>query len=73
MTEILTKGRLPYIGWDNTTVIAQVRRGYCIPPDEDWPEPLYEIIKRCWDREPQRRPKFKYLRLILTGYFADGE
>ncbi|XP_078661523.1 tyrosine-protein kinase fyna-like [Branchiostoma floridae x Branchiostoma belcheri] len=73
MTEILTKGRVPYVGWDNDTVIAQVRRGYRLPAEDDWPDPLYEIIKRCWDREPQRRPTFKYLNRILTGYFADGE
>eukprot|EP00058_Branchiostoma_floridae_P014595 XP_002600083.1 hypothetical protein BRAFLDRAFT_79659 [Branchiostoma floridae] len=73
MTEILTKGRVPYKGWDTPTVIAQVRRGYRMPPENDWPKPLYEIIKRCWDREPQRRPKFKYLSLILTSYFNEGE
>ncbi|XP_066300499.1 uncharacterized protein [Branchiostoma lanceolatum] len=73
MTEILTKGRMPYAGWDNPTIIAQVRRGYRMSPEDDWPEPLYEIIKRCWDREPQRRPTFKYLSRIFSGYFAEAE
>ncbi|KAI8513688.1 hypothetical protein Bbelb_080120 [Branchiostoma belcheri] len=75
MTEILTKGRIPYAEWENDTVIliAQVRRGYRLPREDDWPEPLYDIMKRCWDREPQRRPTFKFLARILAGYFSDKE
>ncbi|XP_066300785.1 uncharacterized protein [Branchiostoma lanceolatum] len=74
MTEILTKGRMPYADIkDNDGVIAQVRHGYRMPPEDDWPEPLYEIMQRCWLKEPNERPTFIDLNRILTNYFSNDK
>ena len=73
MTEIVTKGRIPYPGMSNAETIQQVDRGYRMPQPPGCPEPLYQIMLHCWNKEPESRPTFEYLQLTLEDYFVSTE
>jgi len=73
MTEIITKGRIPYPGMTNAETIAQVERGYRMPIPPNCPEPLYQIMENCWNKDPDKRPTFEYLQGLLEDYFVSTE
>ena len=73
MTEIITKGRIPYPGMSNVETIQQVDRDYRMPQPPGCPEPLYQIMLHCWNREPKSRPTFEYLQLTLEDYSVSTE
>ena len=73
VTEIVTKGRIPYPGMTNAETIAQVERGYRMPIPNACPEPLYQICLQCWNKEPDNRPTFDYLTATLEDYFVSTE
>lgn len=73
MTEIITKGRIPYPGMTNAETIAQVERNYRMPIPPGCPEPLYQIMLQCWDAVADKRPTFDYLQGLLEDYFVSTE
>ena len=73
MTEIVTKGRIPYPGMLDDQIIEQISRGYKMPQPPGCPEPLYQIMLYCWSKEPERRPTFEYLQYTLDDYFVSTE
>ncbi len=70
---MVTKGRIPYPGMANAEVLAQVERGYRMPIPVGCPEPLYQIMLRCWLKNPEERPTFEYLEATLEDYFVATE
>ena len=73
LTEIVTKGRIPYPGMTNAETIAQVERGYRMPIPPNCPEPLYQIMMDCWDKDPDNRPTFDFLQGTLEDYYVSTE
>jgi len=73
ITEIVTKGRIPYPGMTNAETIAQVERGYRMPCPPNCPDPLYQICLSCWNKKPEERPTFEYLTATLEDYFVSTE
>jgi len=73
MTEVVTKGRLPYPGMSNAETLQQVERGYRMPIPTGCPEPLYQICLQCWNKQPDNRPTFEYLSSTLEDYFVSTE
>ena len=73
LTEIITKGRIPYPGMTNAETLAQVERGYRMPIPPGCPQPLYQIMLQCWNKDPNSRPTFEYLRDTLEDYFVSTE
>ena len=71
--EMVTKGRIPYPGMSNAEVLAQVERGYRMPLPAGCPNPLYQIMLRCWLKNPEERPTFEYLEGTLEDYFVATE
>ena len=68
--ELVTFGRIPYPGMKNNEVLAAIQREYRMPIPKDCPEPLYKVMLDCWNKEPERRPTFKNLRIILEDFFT---
>uniref|UniRef100_A0A665WV94 Tyrosine-protein kinase n=1 Tax=Echeneis naucrates TaxID=173247 RepID=A0A665WV94_ECHNA len=73
LTELVTKGRVPYPGMVNREVLEQVERGYRMPCPQGCPESLHEMMKHCWKKEPDERPTFEYLQSFLEDYFTATE
>ncbi|KAF3703695.1 Tyrosine-protein kinase yes [Channa argus] len=73
LTELVTKGRVPYPGMVNREVLEQVERGYRMPCPQGCPESLHEMMKVCWKKEPDERPTFEYLQSFLEDYFTATE
>ncbi|XP_022045506.1 proto-oncogene tyrosine-protein kinase Src isoform X3 [Acanthochromis polyacanthus] len=73
LTELATKGRVPYPGMVNREVLDQVERGYRMPCPTECPESLHELMLTCWRKEPEERPTFEYLQGFLEDYFTSTE
>ncbi|KAK2895841.1 tyrosine-protein kinase yes isoform X1 [Channa argus] len=73
LTELVTKGRVPYPGMVNREVLEQVERGYRMPCPQGCPESLHEMMRQCWKKEPDERPTFEYIQSFLEDYFTATE
>uniref|UniRef100_A0AAX7SXV1 Tyrosine-protein kinase n=1 Tax=Astatotilapia calliptera TaxID=8154 RepID=A0AAX7SXV1_ASTCA len=73
LTELVTKGRVPYPGMVNREVLEQVERGYRMPCPQGCPDSLHEMMKQCWKKEPDERPTFEYIQSFLEDYFTATE
>ena len=45
----------------------RVEKGYRLPMPSGTPLKIYEIMKRCWESEPERRPNFAEIERILAA------
>uniref|UniRef100_A0A8C3XJZ0 Tyrosine-protein kinase n=1 Tax=Chelydra serpentina TaxID=8475 RepID=A0A8C3XJZ0_CHESE len=73
LTELVTKGRVPYPGMNNREVLEQVERGYRMQCPSSCPPSLHELMVQCWKKEPEERPTFEYLQSFLEDYFTATE
>ncbi|XP_010873466.1 proto-oncogene tyrosine-protein kinase Src isoform X4 [Esox lucius] len=73
LTELATKGRVPYPGMVNREVLDQVERGYRMPCPAECPDSLHELMLTCWRRDAEERPTFEYLQGFLEDYFTSTE
>ncbi|XP_060914047.1 proto-oncogene tyrosine-protein kinase Src isoform X2 [Labrus mixtus] len=73
LTELATKGRVPYPGMVNREVLDQVERGYRMPCPAECPESMHDLMLTCWRKEPEERPTFEYLQGFLEDYFTSTE
>ncbi|XP_051892252.1 tyrosine-protein kinase Fyn-like isoform X4 [Pristis pectinata] len=73
LTELVTKGRVPYPGMNNREVLEQVERGYRMPCPNACPASLHELMVQCWKKDPEERHTFEYLQSFLEDYFTATE
>ncbi|XP_056651423.1 tyrosine-protein kinase Fgr [Monodelphis domestica] len=73
LTELITKGRIPYPGMNNREVLEQVEQGYRMQCPPGCPFSLYEIMEQSWRQVPEERPTFEYLQSFLEDYFTSSE
>ena len=73
LTELVTRGRIPYPGMTNAEVLKAVENGYRMPCPYQCPEPLYNIMLHCWMPEPEERPTFEFLKFRLEDFFVSSE
>ncbi|XP_055885177.1 tyrosine-protein kinase SRK2-like [Biomphalaria glabrata] len=71
--ELMTKGRIPYPGMDNRTVLEQVERGYRMDKPTDTPDGVYLKMRECWHELPEQRPTFVHLFEYFDDYFISVE
>ncbi|XP_038073025.1 tyrosine-protein kinase Yes-like [Patiria miniata] len=73
LTELVTHGQCPYLGMNNEEVIKrQVLQGYRMPKMANCPDALYELMLKCWDKDPAARPTLEFLHSYLKDYvFAE--
>ena len=68
--ELITYGRFPYPGMNNTQVLEAVQNGYRMPCPMGCPEHLYEIMRECWKGNAASRPTFETLQWRLEEFFT---
>ncbi|XP_049625083.1 tyrosine-protein kinase Fer [Suncus etruscus] len=64
--ETFSLGVCPYPGMTNQQAREQVERGYRMSAPLNCPEDISKIMLRCWDYNPDKRPKFSDLQKELT-------
>uniref|UniRef100_A0A2K5EC45 Tyrosine-protein kinase n=1 Tax=Aotus nancymaae TaxID=37293 RepID=A0A2K5EC45_AOTNA len=73
LTELISKGRVPYPGMNKREVLEQVEQGYHMPCPPGCPASLYEAMEQTWRLDPEQRPTFEYLQSFLEDYFTSTE
>lgn len=66
--EMLTFGEEPWLGLNGSEILRKIdREGERLHEPEATPPFMYEMMLRCWSREPSERPTFASLKESLTG------
>lgn len=66
--EMLTFGEEPWLGLNGSEILRKTdREGERLHEPEATPPYMYELMLRCWAREPSDRPTFAFLKESLTG------
>lgn len=65
MWEISTRGMTPYPGIQNHEIYDHLLEGHRLKQPADCLNELYEIMYMCWRADPQDRPFFPQLRMML--------
>jgi len=63
--EIITKGKIPYVGMSNDEVVQKVEGGYKMSCPPECPSSVYILMLKCWETDPNRRPTFLELKTEL--------
>ena len=71
--EIITYGRPPYPGMTNGEVLDKTEQGYRMPQPPGCPEKLYDMMLKCWRKDPKDRPTFITLQRKLTSDIFTGD
>ncbi|KAF6775025.1 hypothetical protein AHF37_04260 [Paragonimus kellicotti] len=71
--EIITYGQVPFPSMDNAETLQQVDRGYRMPRPSNCPQPVYEVMLKTWDSNPDQRPTFESLCVYFEDYFYNAE
>jgi serine/threonine protein kinase len=58
MWEIFSKGQTPYTGMSNSKAREMIEAQYRMPAPEGTPDVIYQLMTRCWQYEPEQRPRF---------------
>ena len=65
--ELFTNGLQPYPGLKNSQVVDLVRTGYHMETPEDCPTRVYDLMRHCWEHEPENRPTFSDIFITLNS------
>lgn len=52
-------------------VVPRVEKGYKMDPPDGCPPIVYEVMKKCWELDPNHRPSFHQLREQLEHIKAN--
>lgn len=59
--EIMTLGRTPYPGINVHELWKRLESGYRMEQPMNADEQIYDIMRRCWQKQPNERPSFAQL------------
>ncbi|XP_038560767.1 tyrosine-protein kinase Fer-like isoform X1 [Micropterus salmoides] len=65
--ETFSLGVCPYPGMTNQQAREQVEKGYRMACPQRCPEDVYKVMQRCWQYNPEERPKFSELQRDLAA------
>uniref|UniRef100_V9KQD8 Tyrosine-protein kinase n=1 Tax=Callorhinchus milii TaxID=7868 RepID=V9KQD8_CALMI len=65
--EIVTYGKIPYVGLDNQELVQKVSMGYRMPRPEGCSMHLYQLMQECWHKNPQERPTFETITSTMVS------
>ncbi|XP_021957925.1 tyrosine-protein kinase Fer [Folsomia candida] len=56
--EVFSRGQTPYAGMSNSKAREMIEAQYRMPAPEHTPDVMYQLMTRCWQYEPEQRPRF---------------
>ncbi|XP_064471563.1 tyrosine-protein kinase Fer-like isoform X2 [Ornithodoros turicata] len=65
--EIFSMGASPYCGMSNSRARELIDTGYRLPSPDHTPQGTYELMLRCWEYNPDKRPNFQQIHSILVN------
>uniref|UniRef100_A0A8C6VV24 Tyrosine-protein kinase n=1 Tax=Nothobranchius furzeri TaxID=105023 RepID=A0A8C6VV24_NOTFU len=65
--ETFSLGVCPYPGMTNQQAREQVEKGYRMTCPQRCPDEVYKVMQRCWQYNPEERPKFLELQRDLSA------
>ncbi|KAM4635590.1 tyrosine-protein kinase Fer isoform 2-T2 [Polymixia lowei] len=65
--ETFSLGVCPYPGMTNQQAREQVDKGYRMSCPQRCPDDVYKVMQRCWQYNPEDRPKFAQLQKDLAA------
>ncbi|XP_042189964.1 proto-oncogene tyrosine-protein kinase ROS-like [Callorhinchus milii] len=65
MWEVMTLGQQPYPARTNLEVLHFVRTGGRLERPHSCPDDLWNLMLKCWAREPHKRPSFRHIQSCL--------
>ncbi|KAM6901119.1 tyrosine-protein kinase Fer isoform 2-T2 [Lycodopsis pacificus] len=65
--ETFSLGVCPYPGMTNQQAREQVEKGYRMSCPQSCPDDVYKVMQRCWQYNPEERPKFSDLQHDLAA------
>lgn len=71
--EIFTFGKQPFYEFSNHEVIVEIIEGRLLKKPKMCPQPIYEIMIRCWEKEPSKRISIFKIRELLEENLIEKE
>ena len=71
--ELITYGRPPYLGINNTKALLAIKSGYRLPCLKGCPDQLCNIMRDCWRDEADTRPTFESLHWRMENFYVKNE
>lgn len=65
LMEIFTYGEVPYPGMSNKEVPENIKNGYRMPKPQYATDEIYNLMQKCWNYDPEKRPTFE----SIYGFF----
>ncbi|CAK9818831.1 Activated Cdc42 kinase Ack [Anthophora quadrimaculata] len=66
--EMLTFGEEPWVGLNGSEILRKIdKEGERLHEPDATPPVMYQLMLRCWAKDPSERPTFASLRSSLTG------
>lgn len=73
MWEIFTCGKMPYGRATNAEVVGQVQRGQRLERPRACPREVYDLMRSCWENNPDDRLSFRVLKSRLEKLIEERE
>ncbi|XP_016664767.1 protein sevenless isoform X2 [Acyrthosiphon pisum] len=67
--EIMSQGHQPYPGLSNINAMYYVQHGGRLEKPINCPKTLYNLMKKCWHVQPEKRPTFEFCLKFLKSYY----
>jgi len=67
--EIFALGGTPYNGLSNSKAREKIDSGYRMPAPEGTPDEMYHLMLRCWEYEPENRPHFDQIYIVVDTLY----
>ncbi|XP_066184200.1 tyrosine-protein kinase Fes/Fps isoform X3 [Sylvia atricapilla] len=65
--EAFSLGAVPYANLSNQQTREAVEHGVRLDPPEQCPEEVYQLMQRCWEYDPHKRPSFSTIHQDLIA------
>ena len=65
--ELFTRGETPYKSIRYYHLIHYLNSGHRLDKPIDCPQEFYDLCLKCWNKEPELRPEFSEILVILNG------
>ncbi|XP_063042669.1 tyrosine-protein kinase Tec [Engraulis encrasicolus] len=66
MWEVFTEGKMPFDQNQNHEVVLMVTKGHRLYRPKKATPPIYDIMERCWQEQPEERPSFADISFMIT-------